>query len=104
MFGTPSLHILDFQNMGTSMPSNSPPKTSLLSLSQALNPGMGAPLKSPSKGHGMAPDFAEMARVHAATASPLRRRASARMVEQAGIEMPAPLARMQHQRASPQFM
>ncbi|KAL2060825.1 hypothetical protein VTL71DRAFT_8877 [Oculimacula yallundae] len=37
-----------------------------------------------SKGDGPAPDFAELYRVHAATASPLRRRASAKMAARSG--------------------
>ncbi|KAE8452703.1 hypothetical protein EG329_013962 [Mollisiaceae sp. DMI_Dod_QoI] len=39
---------------------------------------------SPSKGPGLAQDYAELYRVHAATASPLRRRASAKMASQSG--------------------
>jgi hypothetical protein len=110
IFGSPSLHMMgfhsemDFQSLGSAVSSSSSSsQTSLLSQSLASSPGRGAPLKSPSKGPGMAPDFAEMAKVHAATASPLRRRASAKMVEQSGIEMPLTLVRMQKQRGSPKL-
>lgn len=43
-----------------------------------------------SKGDGPAIDYAELYRVHAATASPLRRRASAKMAARSGFGVPAP--------------
>jgi len=42
-----------------------------------------------SKGDGPAIDYAELYRVHAATASPLRRRASAKMAARSGFGVPA---------------
>ncbi|KAG4435299.1 hypothetical protein IFR05_009225 [Cadophora sp. M221] len=44
---------------------------------------------SRSKGDGPAIDYAELYRVHAATASPLRRRASAKMAARSGFGVPA---------------
>jgi len=41
---------------------------------------------SSSKGPGLAQDYAELYRVHAATASPLRRRASTKMASQSGFQ------------------
>jgi len=99
-----SLDIMDVQGarMLTHAPvSNSPPQISLLSQSLASRSHiLGDGYKPPSKGPGMAPDFAEMAKVHAATASPLRRRASAKMVEQAGFEMPPVLVELLQQHGS----
>lgn len=43
---------------------------------------------SSSKGPGLAQDYAELYRVSAATASPLRRHASAKMASQAGYSLP----------------
>lgn len=54
------------------------------------------PKMKPSKGPGMARDFAEMEKVYGATASPLRRRVSERMTAKAGIEMPSTLTEMLH--------
>ncbi|KUJ17218.1 uncharacterized protein LY89DRAFT_617031 [Mollisia scopiformis] len=58
------------------------PATSPMSTSSQ---GQHSPTKhSPSKGPGLAQDYAELYRVSAATASPLRRHASAKMASQAG--------------------
>jgi hypothetical protein len=48
-----------------------------------------------SKGEGLAQDYAELYLVHAATASPLRRRASSRMAAKAGYAFPpnSPISR-----------
>jgi hypothetical protein len=78
--------------------STSPPRLSLLSqgLASSSGSGSGSARHGMSKGPGMAPDYAEMARVHAATASPLRRRASAKSTARAGIKMPSTLVEILH--------
>lgn len=55
-----------------------------------------------SKGDGLAVDYAELYRVHAATASPLRRRASSRMAAQAGFNAPISPPKTTTQLSSPQ--
>jgi hypothetical protein len=45
---------------------------------------------------GVAKGYADMYRVQAATASPLRRRASEKMVERKGFAMPLPMTQQRH--------
>jgi len=78
------LGIGDMDLGGLEMPGEISPLKSFAS----LQPATAAQTKSPLETGEVLHDFAELHRVSAATASPLRRRASVKMAAQAGFSMP----------------
>jgi hypothetical protein len=64
------------------------PTSSIPSLGTLETPGPALHSKSPVESEGIVHDYTESHRVHGATASPLRRRASEKMAARAGFSMP----------------